>query len=54
MKKVEQSIMTMQCDLNKMLEHKDIHQVETTELYTLSVLLDKEIVKYYRNTLNAS
>lgn len=54
MKKVEQSIMTMQGNLNKMLEHKDIHQMETTELYTLSVLLDQEIVKYYRDKLNAS
>lgn len=52
MKPMRKSILTMQSDLNKLLETDQRDLFTTKIVYNLSLKLDKEIVKYYREVMN--
>lgn len=52
MKKMKESIAFMQKDLNELLENNDSKNCQSPRIYALSVMLDKEIVRYYKNLIN--
>lgn len=49
MKEMRKSIAFLQNKLNRALNEEGIAACRTTGIYSLSVRLDKEIVKYYKN-----
>ena len=49
MEEMKKSITFMQNNLNQLLGSEEQKGCRTSRVYTLSVMLDKEIVKYYRN-----
>lgn len=51
MKDMKKNILFMQENLNRLLGTTGVSRYNTKSIYTLSLKLDKEIVKYYR-TLN--
>lgn len=49
MEEMKKSITFMQNNLNQLLDSEEQIGCGAPRVYTLSVMLDKEIVKYYRN-----
>lgn len=49
MKEMKKSITFMQNNLNRLLHVSGPAGCKTSGVYSLSVMLDKEIVKYYKN-----
>lgn len=49
MKDMKESITLMQKSLNKLMQTEDGANTNASGVYSLSVMLDKEIVKYYKN-----
>ncbi|MDF2612584.1 MAG: hypothetical protein K0S71_370 [Clostridia bacterium] len=52
MKDMKKNILCMQENLNRILGTTGFSRYNTKPIYTLSLKLDKEIVKYYRNLNN--
>lgn len=52
MKEMKKTIAFMQNSLNQLLEANDSN-CQSPRIYTLSVMLDKEIVRYYKNLSSA-
>lgn len=53
MKEMKESIAFMQKNLNQLLENSDDKSCQSPRIYSLSVMLDKEIVRYYKNLTTA-
>ncbi|MBE6022712.1 MAG: Spo0E family sporulation regulatory protein-aspartic acid phosphatase [Cellulosilyticum sp.] len=49
MKEMKESIAFMQKNLNRLLEESGEKNCQSSRIYSLSVMLDKEIVRYYKN-----
>ena len=49
MKEMKESIAFMQKNLNQLLEDNDSKNCQSSRIYSLSVRLDEEIVRYYKN-----
>lgn len=49
MNQMKESITCMQANLNKLLQAEEGTNMQARGVYRLSVMLDKEIVKYYRH-----
>lgn len=52
MKKMEASIYLLQQNLNKLVDKWNRTEEDYSEIYKLSIALDKEIVKYYKDVAN--
>lgn len=52
MKEMKESIAFMQKNLNQLLEANGSKSCQSPMIYSLSVMLDKEIVRYYKNLTN--
>ena len=52
MKEMKKNILCMQESLNKLIGSTGSSRYNTKSIYALSLKLDKEIVKYYRNLGN--
>lgn len=52
MKEMKKNIVCMQENLNRLLVTTGSSRYNTKSVYTLSLKLDKEIVKYYRSLSN--
>ena len=52
MKEMKKNIVCLQENLNRLLGSTDSSGYNSKPIYTLSLKLDKEIVKYYRNLNN--
>lgn len=53
MKKMKESIAFMQKNLNQLLESNESTDCQSPMIYSLSVMLDEEIVRYYKNLTTA-
>lgn len=49
MKEIKESITFMQASLNKLMQTEEGTSTNASGVYSLSLMLDKEIVKYYRD-----
>ena len=49
MKETKEVITFMQESLNKLMQTEEGMNIRANGVYSLSVMLDKEIVKYYKN-----
>lgn len=54
MKKMRKSITFLQNNLNQLLDEKGVAGCKTAGVYSVSVMLDKEIVKYYKHLSRTS
>lgn len=53
MKEIKESIAFMQKNLNQLLESNESRNYQSQIIYSLSVMLDEEIVRYYKNLTTA-
>lgn len=53
MKEMKESIAFMQKNLNRLLEDSENKDCQSPMIYSLSVMLDQEIVRYYKNLTTA-